>query len=227
MAKALVDSGMPITAQAELPPASSPSVARQVGPPQIAAPQVDVHVSVTTSSIQIASAKVDGSLATSNGSNLAAPIVVHQAAPAVRVQSVDMSTIAHHTVDVFSPAVAQRVRGSYTLVMDDHLLKLNQPLQDRGNVLCAPLRQIFENEGGVIDWVGKTKEVRAVTSTRDIRLKIGSRTAQVNGEATSLKTAPYIFQNRTMIPVGFLPLALDVTVNYDPVTGHLLINSKS
>jgi hypothetical protein len=213
------------TAPAPAKPVQVALTAGSVGAAKLAQPKVAVKVEVSTQRVRMASANVDGALGSTTGSTLKMPFMVRQSGPA-RATTIDMTGIAHHTVDVFSPSVTARVRGSYMLVMDDHAVKLSQPLQDHDSVLCAPLRQIFESQGGVLDWSGKTKEVRAITATRVVSLKIGSRTAHINGEATTLKTAPYLSQNRTMIPVGFLPLALNVSVSYDPASGHLLINSK-
>jgi len=221
----IINSDLAVSASAAVPQASAPTVAPQISDPRLANPKVAVKVVIAPQRVQIASASVDGALGSAGGSSLRMPILVPRAAP-VETTTVDSAGIAHHTVDVFSPGVIQRVRGSYTLVMDDHAVKLTQPLQDHDSVLCAPLRQIFESQGGVLDWYGKSKEVRATTATRVVMLKIGSRTANINGESTQLKTAPYISQNRTMIPVGFLPLALNVSVSYDPASGHLLIDSK-
>ena len=42
----------------------------------------------------------------------------------------------------------------------------------------------------------------------------------------SLELAPYLLSGRTMVPLSFLPVALDVSVDFDASTGHLIINSN-
>jgi hypothetical protein len=113
------------------------------------------------------------------------------------------------------------------VVMNDQPVTMDRPIQDHGNVLCAPIRQIFESQGGVLFWSPKSKTVRAFTPERDIKLQIGSSMVKVNNVDQKLTTAPYISAGRPMIPVGFLPLALDVSVSYDAATGHLDINSRN
>jgi hypothetical protein len=153
--------------------------------------------------------------------------------PHLTPMHIDMTNVPHASVVVarpqtglFSASVRQRVAGQYEVVMNDHPLSLERPIQDHGNVLCAPIRRIFESQGGMLQWSSKTRSVRALTPTKDVQLQIGSTAAKINNQDQKLTTAPYINGGRTMIPIGFLPMALDVTVTYDAVSGHLVINSK-
>ncbi|MDR3707085.1 MAG: stalk domain-containing protein, partial [Capsulimonadaceae bacterium] len=153
--------------------------------------------------------------------------------PSFAAPRTDMTNVPHASVLVarpasglFSASVRHKLAGQYEVVMDDRSVALDRPIQDHGNVLCAPIRQIVESQGGVLFWSQKTKSVRALTPNRDIQLQIGSTLAKVNDQDQKLSTAPYVTGGRTMIPVGFLPLALNVVVNYDAATGHLQIDSK-
>lgn len=153
--------------------------------------------------------------------------------PSVAPVHIDMSNIPHEAVSVarpasglFSLAARHRLAGQYMVVMNDRAVTMDRPIQDHGNVLCAPIRQIFESEGGVLFWSPKTKTVHAFTPDRDVKIQVGSKKASVNNQDQKLSAAPYISAGRTMIPVGFLPSALNVTVTYDAATGHLEINSK-
>lgn len=112
------------------------------------------------------------------------------------------------------------------VVMNDRLVALDQPLQDKNSFLFAPFRQIFENEGGMVAWNSTLHQVHALSGSRDIELTIGSKTATVNQEPLTLNAVPYIEEGHTMIPLAFVPIALDATVSYDPNSGHIEINSK-
>jgi N-acetylmuramoyl-L-alanine amidase len=112
------------------------------------------------------------------------------------------------------------------LVLNNHVVLLNQPMQDKSNMLFAPFRQIFENEGGVMSWNSVSHQVHAQNGSRDIEVTIGSKSATVNQQQVTLSATPYIVSGHTMIPLAFVPMALNATVNYDPATGHIVINSK-
>jgi len=174
---------------------------------------------------KIASAK----LSPSAMSSFDAPASAPKSASRISEYAIPHSSVlvARPATGVFSAHVRHRLNGQYSVVMDSRKVSLDTPLQDHNSVLCAPIRQIFESEGGMLEWSATNHTVKAVTPTKEVDLKIGSKKATVNDKEMSLSTAPYIKGNRTMIPVGFLPKALNVNVVFDPATGHLEINSKN
>ena len=165
---------------------------------------------------------------------IASATIMAAPAPSIPAPKVDLSSVSHSAMAVprpasglFSASVRHKLAGQFEVVMNNEPVALDRPIQDHGNVLCAPIRQIIESQGGVLFWSPKSKTVRAFTSSRDVQLQIGSKTAKINDQDQKLTTAPYLVSGRTMIPVGFLPLALDVVVSYDAATGHLDINSNN
>ncbi|MDE2127248.1 MAG: hypothetical protein KGJ62_11725 [Armatimonadetes bacterium] len=93
-------------------------------------------------------------------------------------------------------------------------------------VPLAPFRQIFEYTGGSLQWLSRSKQVVAKNSVTSIQFKIGARGARVNDRALTLEQAPFIDSGRAIVPVSFVREALNVTVSYDPVTGHLLLENR-
>ena len=61
------------------------------------------------------------------------------------------------------------------MVYDNRRVELDRPLQDRGAILFAPLRQIFESQGGQLAWNHATRQVHAVNQSTDITVTIGSK----------------------------------------------------
>lgn len=90
----------------------------------------------------------------------------------------------------------------------------------------APFRQIFEHTGGRVTWVAETRVVRAVNAEREIVISVGKNTARVNNQSVSLDRPAALEGGRTIVPLSFVRKALDVNVQYDPATGHLLITSR-
>ncbi len=113
-----------------------------------------------------------------------------------------------------------------TVVFDDTQLDLLVPPMERAGVPVGPLREIFEHTNGVVHWYPKAKRVWAKNDRTEVDLTIGNRSVRVNDEVTVLELAPFIAKGRTMVPLDFLKQALNVTVYFEPDTGHLIITSN-
>jgi len=73
------------------------------------------------------------------------------------------------------------------------------------------LRFAFEGAGGTVAWNHLEKTVHAVTRTNDVKVKIGSPIAVVNGKRINMGKAAYIRGGRTMVPIDFITKALRMT----------------
>jgi hypothetical protein len=93
------------------------------------------------------------------------------------------------------------------------------------NVPLTPFRYLFEQSGGKVSWTNKTKSVTANGQGKDIYIRIGDKLAKVNNLPIQLDLTPFIENGRTIVPLSFIKDALDVEVDYDPVTNHVLITS--
>lgn len=82
----------------------------------------------------------------------------------------------------------------------------------KNNRTMVPLRVISENLGAKVSWSNSV-----VTITKDdlkVTLKLNGKTAVVNGANVALDTAPYIKNNRVVVPLRFIAETFDCTVNY-------------
>jgi hypothetical protein len=113
-----------------------------------------------------------------------------------------------------------------TVVFDDTQLDLLVAPMERAGIPVGPLREIFEHTNGVVHWYAKQKRVWARNDRTEVDLTIGDRNAKLNDEVTVLELAPFIVRGRTMVPLEFLKQALNVTVYFEPDTGHLIISSN-
>lgn len=180
---------------------------------------------ITLDSTMVASASISTTSLFSAESMLQAPEVpTHRMLQAITTHRVQTQLEPlGSSVYGFNPASIVKSE----LVMNDRLLSLNEPLQDRDKFLFAPFRQIFESEGGIMAWNPEMRQVHALNGSRDVEITIGSRTALVNQEIVTLNACPYLTAGHTMIPLAFVPIALDATVSYDPASGHIVINSNN
>jgi hypothetical protein len=112
------------------------------------------------------------------------------------------------------------------IAFDNQLIAFDVPPRVVHGMPLAPFRQIFEHTGGTVEWYAQSKTVRAINPNREIEFRIGQRTATVNDQSLKMQTAPYIDRGRAIVPLSFVKDALNVSVQYDPQTGHILIQSK-
>lgn len=169
--------------------------------------------------------------------SLSSPFV---SAPVVRVPSYKARVMTPITMKAHFPSLSARHMalhlsstrsllrgvGQTSLLFNSTLLRLDRPINAKGNILFSPLRQIFEFGGGSLSWEARTGTVSARSHTKNISLTIGSKRATVNDQPMAMESAPYLAQGRTMVPLSFMSTAMDVNVQYDASNGHLMITSK-
>jgi hypothetical protein len=72
--------------------------------------------------------------------------------------------------------------------------------------------------GGRESWDGKTRAVEIRRGPRLARLRLGSRTAELNGRPVRLRTAPYLREDRIMVPLRRVAEALGTAIDFDDGT---------
>ncbi|MGQ9732521.1 MAG: copper amine oxidase N-terminal domain-containing protein, partial [Candidatus Zipacnadales bacterium] len=110
------------------------------------------------------------------------------------------------------------------IVFAGKLIPLRAAPEVIDGISIAPLREIFERCDGTLYWFHEEKRVRAVNPTTEMELRIGDKTAKVNGAEETLVLAPYIKNGRTMVPLQFIAGTLDVTVSFNSNTGELIVS---
>ena len=96
----------------------------------------------------------------------------------------------------------------------------------RDGMTLAPFRNIFEHSGGVVFWNNLIKRVKASSDGRKVEFTIGDLQALVNDKSVRMQTAPVLVDGRAVVPLSFLRDALDVTIEYNPATGRIVIAAK-
>jgi len=98
-----------------------------------------------------------------------------------------------------------------------------QPTQVAGRVM-VPLRGVLERLGASrIDWRAVQQEVFVSGVGGDIILRIGDRTASVQGRRVMLDVPPLIIRQTTMVPLRFVSENLGARVDWLPSTQTVYI----
>lgn len=122
------------------------------------------------------------------------------------------TTYAYDYVDVYV------TNGTMQSYHDDAQLK--------NGVTLVPLRGVFETLGASVVWNGKDKSITAKKGTKTVWLKVGSKTAKVNGKALTITAAPIVQEGVTLVPLRFISESLDATVNWDSYNNEVTIDAK-
>lgn len=107
------------------------------------------------------------------------------------------------------------------------MVRLDVPARVQEGIALSPFRHLYEAAGGKVKWTHEDKTVNANGAARSATVKIGSKTALLNGQKTTLEYAAFIDHGRTIVPLSFISDTLNVNVDVDPKTGHVLITKRS
>lgn len=135
---------------------------------------------------------------------------------------------AEAAAKAFSVEKGTRFNGvtSFNVLYNGQYVEFDvQPRVDDG-VPMTPFRHLLEKAGASVDWNNGQKVVTAKGDGTDIWLKVGDSTAKINNKSFSLELAPYIDRGRTIVPLSFMKDALNVDIQFDPTSGHVLITKK-
>ncbi len=92
-------------------------------------------------------------------------------------------------------------------------------------VPLTPFRHLFQEAGGSVAWQHESKEVSARGLGKSVLFRIGRDLADVNGQQYRFEITPFIEGGRAIVPLSFMVDALNVKVQYDPNTGHVLVST--
>lgn len=147
-----------------------------------------------------------------------------------RIAHVDLEAVVPANVEMAPVAISFGARvpnvGTFAIFVDGGLVPFDvMPRVDERGVPLTPFRHLFEHAGGEVEWEHILKEVRANASGKVVWFRVGDAYAQVDDERVLLELAPFIESGRTIVPLSFMTRALDVDIEFDPISGHVLITS--
>lgn len=127
-------------------------------------------------------------------------------------------------------AVAPIVHGAdITVLVNGTELESDTPAVIVNERTMLPMRAVFEALDAEVTWMPDDKLIFAVKDTRMIVMQIDNpqmslQTTDTDGiTAIPLDTAPYIENDRTMVPVRAIAEALDAEVNWNGDTQTVTI----
>jgi hypothetical protein len=106
--------------------------------------------------------------------------------------------------------------GSDIMTVNGKAVQIDAPAEIKNGRTFLPLRAISEALGATVDWIAETQGITVTLGKNTIGLQVGNTSAVVNGTVMTLDAAPYIKNNRTMVPFRVIAEGLGATVEWDP-----------
>ncbi|MFC7687821.1 copper amine oxidase N-terminal domain-containing protein [Ureibacillus sp. GCM10028918] len=110
------------------------------------------------------------------------------------------------------------LKNNVTIVVNGKRVTFNAPIVNKSGSLFLPMRDFYEVIGATVSWDKKTLTASAVKDGSSVDVTLNSKRAKVNGKTVSVNVAPFIYKNRTYVPIRFL------SENFG---GDVIWNSKS
>lgn len=111
------------------------------------------------------------------------------------------------------PLGAWAQSSNVTVFVNGSRLSFDQPPILQNGRVFVPLRGVFQALGASVVYAGG--KIDATAKGRTVSLTIGSTQALVDGRPQYLDQAPFVVNDRTLIPLRFVAQALGATVNWD------------
>lgn len=96
------------------------------------------------------------------------------------------------------------------------------PISQNGSVL-VPLRGILENLGASISFQAGNQTIVARRGERTVRLRVGQRTATVDGKTVNIAQSPISRNGRVFVPLRFVSESFQANVRWEPAYNAVVI----
>ncbi len=151
---------------------------------------------------------------------------VVKAAPVVAAKPMVVKSVHHAKLLTIEFGTRLPAHANYSIVYAGTPLSFDVAPTVIQGVPMTPFRHLIEHAGGDVKWEAADKEIVATTDGKTIWLKIGDKIAKIDASDIQLELAPLIKSGRTIVPLSFIKQALNVDIDYDKATGHVLITPK-
>ncbi len=102
-----------------------------------------------------------------------------------------------------------------TVTINSHSINFPDKAVIKDERVMVPLRGVFELVGATVTWNEDLEKITVARGSSVTELFVDSKTAVINGQTVELDVAPYIVNNKTMIHVRIVQLALGNFLEWD------------
>ena len=127
---------------------------------------------------------------------------------------------------ISGPIAGASETSSITVLLNGEPVSFDVQPEILAGTTFVSLRSIFEQLGVEVEWNQQRQEALLTSGREAICLKVGSKVAIRNTEVSSLTDAPYLKEDRVMVPLRYLSESLGYDVTWNPETRTAEIRSS-
>ena len=127
---------------------------------------------------------------------------------------------------ISGPIAGASETSSITVLLNGEPVSFDVQPEILAGTTFVSLRSIFEQLGVEVEWNQQRQEALLTSGREEICLKVGSKVAIRNTEVSSLTDAPYLKEDRVMVPLRYLSESLGYDVTWNPETRTAEIRSS-
>lgn len=116
--------------------------------------------------------------------------------------------------------------GYFPITLNGTAVKFDVKPRVRNGVALTPFRHLFEHAGGKVTWENSLKKVSGKTDGTALSFIIGDGFAMLNGLRVELEETSFLESGRAIVPLSFVQSALNLNVQFDPRSRHVLITKS-
>jgi hypothetical protein len=116
--------------------------------------------------------------------------------------------------------------GELSLLVNNEPVLLDQSPVVEDGIVLVPLRGVFESLGATVSWDDETKTVFISYGENSVLLQINNNHIFKNSETIALDIPAKIINDRTMITLNTVEIALNVSTNWDAQSNTVHIISE-
>lgn len=91
-----------------------------------------------------------------------------------------------------------------TVVLNGEKVTFKDPILNKNGHLFLPMRNFYEMIGASVDWNQKTKTASAKRNENQVAVTLNSKSAVVNGKKVTVNVPPFLYMDKTYVPIRFL-----------------------
>ena len=128
---------------------------------------------------------------------------------------------------VCMPMLASAADDNITVIVDGTEIEFDVSPIIVNQRTMVPMRAIFEFLGADVEWIPEENAVRATNKTLELYLQIGNMEMIVNGQSSTLDVAPFVMNDRTLVPLRAVSEAFSAIVGWEDSTSTVTINTPN
>lgn len=134
------------------------------------------------------------------------------------VSAVALATILPGQASAATSNNGIQIKNNVSITINGETIHVYDPILNKSDFLLLPMRALYEAVGASVDWDKETLTASAIRNGKTVDLTIDSMKALVDGQEVAMDVAPFMYKDRTYMPLRFVSENFDGIVNWDEAT---------